>query len=192
LHWTGLALSVGVAGLALFALDPTGRLVVRAVGLAGTALFILSIITMLLTFRNAKRLSPLALAFSALVSMATTLGFYFLAGAPAAVLTLCLATLAGLLIGVGWSMTSLLFIDPALSAAAGVRARGDLWFLAVWAATLMLPQLVAHAGARTPEMLTILSFVGMGLAVGNSGGLMFRTWAALRGRHRAILQEIRS
>jgi hypothetical protein len=88
-------------------------------------------------------------------------------------------------------MTNLLFVDPALSGAAGVRARGDLWFLAVWAATLLLPQLVAHAGARTPEMLTIVSFVGMGLAVGNSGGLMLRTWVALSGRHRAPLQEIR-
>jgi hypothetical protein len=186
----GLALAVVVAGLALFALDPTGRLVARVVGMAGTALFILSIMTMLLTFRSAKRLSPLALAFGALVSIATTLGFYFWAGAPAAVLTLCLATFAGLLIGAGWSMTNLLFVDPAHSGAAGVRARGDLWFLAVWAATLLLPQLVAHAGARTPEMLTILSFVGMGLAVGNSSGLILRTWGALRDRHRAPLQEI--
>jgi hypothetical protein len=191
LRWMGLALALLAMGLVLFALDSTGRLLGRVVGMAGTALFVLSIITMLLTFRTAKRLSPLALSFGALVSLATTLGFHLWAGAPTAPLVLALATLGGVLVGAGWSLTSLLFVDPATTGAGGVRARGDLWFLAVWAATLVLPQIVAHAGARTPAALTLLSFLGMGLAIGNGGGLMLRTWAALRDRHSPTLREVR-
>ena len=180
LRWVGLALALLALALGLLALDPTGRLLGRAVAFAGTALFILSIGAMLLTFRTAKRLSPAALCLGALVSVATTIGFHCWAGAPLGLPMLGLATLGGALAGIGWSMTSLLFVDPAETGAGAVRARGDLWFLAAWAATLFLPQVIAHAGARTPATLTLLSFLGMGLAIGNAAGLLLRGRAALR------------
>ncbi len=169
LRWTLAAIVVLLAIFVLLAIDPSGSLLFRTIGLIGMALFALSVVIMLLTFRKARRLSPKALLFAAAISVLCTSFFFMLAGMPISGGAVVLATGAGAMVGIGWAMTNLLFVDGDM-----VRARGDLWFLAVWGVSLALPQLAALIGGRTPYAIAVVSFLGMGLAVGNSLALLAR------------------
>lgn len=175
LRWLLMAVAALVAVFVLLVVDPTGALLFRIVGLIGMALFALSVVTMLLTFRKARKLSPWSLVIGAVVSMLCTWFFFALAGAPLSVAAILLAVAAGAMVGVGWSLTNLLFIDSGT-----IRARGNIWFLAVWAVTLIMTQVATLAGGKTPYAVALVSFLGMGLAVGNSLGLLARYARARR------------
>ncbi len=175
LRWLLISALVLIAAFALLVVDPSGALLFRIVGIVGMALFVLSALTMLLTFRKARKLSPWSLAIGAAVSVACTWIFFALAGAPLSAAAIALAIAAGAMVGVGWSLTNLLFIDGD-----AVRARGNVWFLAVWALSLMMTQVATLAGGRTPYAVAMVSFLGMGLAVGNSLGLLARYVRARR------------
>ncbi|MDO8399121.1 MAG: hypothetical protein Q7T45_15010 [Bradyrhizobium sp.] len=169
LRWLLIAVAVLAAAFVLLVIDPSGALLFRVVGLIGMALFALSIVTMLLTFRKARKLSPWSLAIGAIVSVLCTWVFFALAGAPLSATAIGLAVAAGAMVGVGWSLTNLLFIDGE-----AIRARGNIWFLAVWALSLLMTQAATLAGGQTPYAVAPVSFLGMGLAVGNSLGLLAR------------------
>lgn len=169
LRWLLMAVAVLAAASILLVIDPSGALLFRVVGLIGMALFALSIVTMLLTFRKARKLSPWSLAIGAIVSVLCTWIFFALAGAPLSATAILLAIAAGAMVGIGWSLTNLLFIDGE-----AIRARGNIWFLAVWALSLLMTQAATLAGGQTPYAVALVSFLGMGLAVGNSLGLLAR------------------
>jgi hypothetical protein len=175
LSWALVGVGVLLAMFVLLAIDLSGRLLLRCIGLIGTTLFVLSVAMMLLTFRKARRLSAWMLVLGASVSLVCTSAFFALTGTSASAAAVVLAAAAGLMVGIGWSLTNLLFVDGA-----DVRARGNLWFLAVWGVTLVLPQLAGLTGGRTPYAVAVMSFVGMGLAVGNSLGLQARLRTARR------------
>lgn len=175
LRWLLMAAAVLISAIALVVVDPSGALLFRAVGLAGMVLFALSVVIMLLTFRKARRLSPWMLLTSATISVVCTATFFALAGAPLSRLMIVLATGAGGTVGIGWSLTNLLFVDGG-----SVRARGNVWYLAVWGLSLALTQVAALAGGRTPYAVAVVSFIGMGVAVGNSLGLLLRYARARR------------
>lgn len=173
-------MAIGGGGLAagaavLLIVDPSGRLLMRVVAVAGMAMFALSVILMLLTFRKARTVQPLMLVISAATSVMATLAFQWLAGTALGGATQGLAVAAGLMLGIGWSLTTLMFIDGD-----AVRMRGTLWYLLVWALTLLLSQGVALSGLRSPHTLALMAYVGMGLAVGNSAGLIVRALRARR------------
>ncbi|HRK25065.1 MAG TPA: hypothetical protein PLQ11_08950 [Beijerinckiaceae bacterium] len=174
-RWLLMGLVAAAAGVALLVIDPTAALLFRVVGLVGMALFALSIVVMLLTFRRARTLSAWALLFSALSSILCTGLMARFGGVSLATAMMVLSAVAGGLVGIAWALTNLLFVENET-----VRARGTLWFLAIWALTLLVPQAVALAGARTPQAMMILSFFGMGLALGNSLSLLVRRSLALR------------
>jgi hypothetical protein len=175
LRWLLMAAAALIAAFVLLVIDPTAALLFRIVGLIGMALFALSIVTMLLTFRKARKLSPWSLLIGAVVSVLCTWLFFALAGAPLSAAAILLAVAAGAMVGVGWSLTNLLFIDGAT-----IQARGNIWFLAVWAVSLLMTQAAALAGGKTPYAVALVSFLGMGLAVGNSFGLLARYARARR------------
>ena len=175
LRWLLITVAVLAAAFVLLVIDPSGALLFRVVGLIGMALFALSIVTMLLTFRKARKLSPWSLAIGAIVSVLCTWVFFALAGAPLSATAIGLAVAAGAMVGVGWSLTNLLFIDGE-----AIRARGNIWFLAVWALSLLMTQAATLAGGQTPYAVALVSFLGMGLAVGNSLGLLARYARARR------------
>jgi len=169
LRWLLIAVAVLAAAFVVLVIDPSGALLFRVVGIVGMALFALSIVMMLLTFRKARKLSPWSLAIGAIVSVLCTWIFFALAGAPLSASAIGLAVAAGAMVGVGWSLTNLLFIDGE-----AIRARGNIWFLAVWALSLLMTQAATLAGGQTPYAVALVSFLGMGLAVGNSLGLLAR------------------
>lgn len=181
LRWVLICVAVLIAAFVLLVIDSSGALLFRVVGLIGMALFALSVVTMLLTFRKARKLSPWSLVIGAVVSVACTLIFFTLASVPLPITAILLAACAGAMVGVGWSLTNLLFIDAGM-----VRARGNIWFLAVWALTLLMTQGASLAGGKTPYAVALVSFLGMGLAVGNSLGLLARYARARRLTHAAI------
>lgn len=179
--------ALGVAGLGaaaatLLLIDPSGRLLMRALAIGGMVMFALSVAIMLLTFRKARAVQPLMLAISAASSVVATLAFQWLAGNSLTGITQAAATLAGLMLGAGWSLTTLMFVD-----AHAVKMRGTLWYLVVWALTLLITQAVALSGLRSPHALAVMAYVGMGLAVGNSAGLIAR--AVLARRQAAVIQR---
>ena len=178
LIWALVGIATVSAMFVLLAIDLSGRLLLRWVGVIGTALFALSVAMMLLTFRKARRLSAWMLVLGAGASIVCTSVFFAVTRMPASSGVVVVAAGAGLLVGIGWSLTNLLFVDGA-----DVRARGNLWFLAVWGVTLALPQLAGLTGGRTPYAVAVMSFVGMGLAVGNSLGLLARLRVARRRSH---------
>jgi hypothetical protein len=164
-----MAIAVLAVAFVLLVFDPSGALLFRVVGLIGMAMFALSVVMMLLTFRQARKLSPWSLGIGAIVSVLCTWIFFALAGTPLSIAVIMLAVAAGAMVGVGWSLTNLLFIDGEV-----IRARGNIWFLAVWALSLLMTQAATLAGGQTPYAVALVSFLGMGLAVGNSLGLLAR------------------
>lgn len=175
LRWLLMPVAGLVVAFVLLVVDPSGALLFRVVGLIGMALFALSIVTMLLTFRKARKLSPWSLTIGAVVSVLCTWTFFALAGTPLSIAVILLAVAAGAMVGIGWSLTNLLFVEGE-----AIRARGNIWFLAVWALSLMMTQAATLAGRQTPYAVALVSFLGMGLAVGNSLGLLARYARARR------------
>ena len=167
---TGMAF-VGVLLIAvasLFSAQPAVTFF-RILSLAGTALVVLSVAMMIVTFRKARALVPGAL----LVSLSTALvvcGVQLVVAAdrPAPV-TGFLALAAGTLLGAGWARTSTVFVDGDM-----VRSRGTAWYLAVWAGTFLLNQLMALSAGGSPATGLSVLLVGTGIATGNTGVQLLR------------------
>jgi hypothetical protein len=164
------------AAVLLLVIDPSGKLLMRVAGILGTLLFLFSCLLMLLTFRKARHLSPWSLLLVAMISLSATLLFYVLMGSAQPGWSLAAATATGGLLGLFWSLTNRLERH-----ADGVMARGNSWYLALWAGSLAVTQLSAILSGRAPGVMTLFSFFGMGLAVSNSLGLLVRMRWVQRG-----------
>jgi len=142
----------------------------RLLSLAGVVLMLLSVAAMLLTFRTARQVAPAALLASLVVTVISTFLALAIAGAiPSRLATIVALLGGGGLLGAAWSLTPRLSIDGA-----GVRMRGTTWYLAVWALLFAASQGVATFAGRTPIIIAILTLVGVGLAGGNTLGLLWR------------------
>ncbi|QWG25278.1 hypothetical protein KMZ93_10560 [Bradyrhizobium sediminis] len=161
----GLAILAAVS--ALFA-NPL-QVFFRLIAVASMAMLILSIVTMVLTFRKAKAIEPVALLLSLAVSVIGTLVSLWFGGRPPPLSISLAACLAGALIGVGWSLTTLLFIDNNQ-----IRGRGTAWHLVIWGLTFAINQIGAVVFGHTPSAMTLLMLAGAGLTVGNTLGLLVR------------------
>jgi hypothetical protein len=141
----------------------------RLIAVASMAMLILSIVTMVLTFRKAKAIEPVALLLSLAVSVIGTLVSLWFGGRPPPLSMSLAACLAGALIGAGWSLTTLLFIDSGQ-----IRGHGTAWHLVIWGLTFAINQIGAVVFGRTPWAMTLLMLAGAGLTVGNTLGLLVR------------------
>jgi len=163
-----------IGAVALMADDPL-RMFFRLLSLAGTALMLLSVALMLVTFRRARVLAPAALLTTLLASLISTGLSLILSGAAVDPVSAIAITAGGLAMGVGWSLTTLLFIDGEI-----VRGRGTPWHLMVWALSLAVNQVVAVTGAGNPATATLMMLAGAGLTIGHSLGLIVRVRQAGR------------
>lgn len=137
--------------------------------IAGTAIMVLSIVSMLLTFRRAQTLAPFALLVSLGVSIVSTLlGLWFAAELPSAG-WLVLGLVAGSGAGLGWSFTTLLYVDGD-----HVCGRGTAWYLLIWAASFAVNQLVVSISGGAGGAAVVMMIVSAGLAAGNTVGLVLR------------------
>ena len=173
----GGGLLVALIAVSFLTTDPLATFL-RLLSLAGVVLMLLSVAAMLLTFRTARQVAPAALLASLVMTLVSTFLALAIAGAIPSRLATIVALLGGGLLGAAWSLTPLLSIDGA-----GVRMRGTTWYLAVWALLFAASQGVATFAGRTPIIIAILTLVGVGLAGGNTLGLLWRiqrTGAAAR------------
>lgn len=141
----------------------------RLISIAGMAMLILSVVMMVLTFRKAKTIEPVALLLALAISVVGTLISLWFGGRPPATSMVLAAVLAGSLIGVGWSLTTLLFIDNTQ-----IRGRGTAWYLVIWGLTFAMNQIGAMVFGHVPSAMTLLMLASAGLTVGNTLGLVVR------------------
>lgn len=141
----------------------------RLLSYAATAMMLVSVAAMLLTFRQVRRLEPVALLLSLAVSLLSTLLSLALAAALPPGLLLLGGFAVGLVAGGLWARTTLLFVDGD-----AVRGRGTLWSLAIWAASFALGQLVTVTAGTSGLAGALMMMGSAGLAAGNAAGLALR------------------
>ena len=146
------------------------ELLLRLFGIAATAVFVVSVVVMLLTFRRARRLTTSTLVVPALLSLAILALYGLLLRAMPSAGWVVTSLVAGTAVGAVWARTHAVF----RARDGGIRSRGSLWYLAVWAVVLTLNQLVVLvAGRSSPALMGLLVF-STGVAIGNGLGLLRR------------------
>ncbi len=166
-----IMIGLGVAALAAISLLTANPLTtfMRLIAFVGVAMLLFSVAVMLLTFRRAREIVPAALLASLVVTLVSTFVSLALTHALPSSAIVFVAVLGGALVGAAWSLTTLLFVDGAQ-----IRMCGTVWYLAVWALTLSFNQGATLLTGRTPVVMTVLTLVGTGLAIGNTLGLIVR------------------
>lgn len=141
----------------------------RVLSLAGTGMLLFSVVMMILTFRKASTVKPGALLVSLSITL-LTLGVQMLVSPalPPMIVGL-LAFAAGGMIGFGWSRTRLFFVD-----ADQIRCRGTASYLAVWAGTFALNQLMGSLAGGAPAAVAGSLLVGSGIVLGSTGEQLLR------------------
>jgi hypothetical protein len=165
------AIGIGAAAVLLFIIIPIMifrfSLFLKIVAIAGTVLFVLSIVVMLLTFRKAKKISPVSLIISMLLSI-LSVGIYSLfihVNLSWAIKTWAMA--AGILIGAGWALSTPLSLKDGL-----IKREGNVWYLAVWGLIFVVNQLTAAFTGRPPQIAMALLLSGTGIVLGNNASFI--------------------
>ena len=141
----------------------------RILGLAGTVMLLFSVTMMILTFRKASTVKPGALLVSLAITMVTLSVQLLVTPALPPMTVSVLAFAAGGMIGFGWSRTRLFFVDEDQ-----VRCRGTAWYLAVWAGTFALNQLMGGLAGGAPAAIAGSLLVGSGIVLGSTGEQLLR------------------
>lgn len=150
-----------LAGLFLFAANRP--LLFKLVSIGSMALLILSIATMLLTFRKKRRITPLPLVIAMLTSLAS-LGIYsWLLGVRFSPGLVVASLACGTLLGTGWALTT-----PLRATKGVVEREGNLWYLAAWGIIFALNQAALLLTGRPPRIAMLLLLLGTGTVLGNS------------------------
>jgi len=137
--------------------------------LAGTAMLLLSVVGMLLTFRQARTLDTTSLLMALAVALLSALFSLMMAAELPSAVSTSSALLAGTGLGYAWSRTTLLFIDGD-----AVRARGTAWYLIVWAISFGATQILSALAGEIPTAAVLAMMFSTGLALGNTIGLLIR------------------
>lgn len=148
----------------------------KIIAVGSLVLLGLSVLVMLITFRRAKKISPLSLIISMLISLTALVIYSGLMGVrlPAGFWLAALA--AGAVTGAGWSLMSRLVRKDGL-----IKAQGNAWHLAVWAAVFAFNQLTVLLTGRPAAVAMVMLLVSTGLVLGNSGAVLARYYR-MRGR----------
>ena len=149
------------------------RLFLKYVSLVSTGLFVLSIMTMLLTFRKKKKIAPWPLVITILTSLITLWIYSLLLGVHFGGAITMATLIFGALIGSGWALTT-----PVRANKGIVEREGNLWYLAVWGAIFVLNQVVIMLTGRPPQIAMLLLLLGTGTVLGNSGSLIWQYYRA--------------
>jgi hypothetical protein len=173
-----------VIGVVVVLLAPLAALnfplFLKVVSFGGTALFIFSIVIMLLTFRKAKKITPSSLAISAVMSLLSLFVYSFLLGARFPAWVGATSLTSGALIGAGWALTTPVHVKNGV-----VEREGTLWYLLVWGLIFAFNQLATTITGRPPQVAMMLLLLGTGVSVGNGGSLIamfYRVTAQKTGR----------
>ena len=148
----------------------------RVLSLAGTGMLLFSVAMMILTFRKASTVKPGALLVSLSIALVTLAVQMLVSPALPPMIVGLMAFAAGGMIGFGWSRTRLFFVD-----ADQIRCRGTAWYLAVWAGTFALNQLMGSLADGAPAAVAGSLLVGSGIVLGSTGEHLLR-WRRISSR----------
>lgn len=169
--WRVALLGLGVLiVLFLFSLltpDPAAAFV-QCVAYVGVAATIVAAVIMILTFRCARAIEAPALV-AAMATTVATAGAGLAAAAPPSFAAALAAIAVGLGFGAYWSTTMILQRDGD-----GIRARGTLWYLAVWAITVAINQAMSGGGVSPYALGALGLLFSSALSIGVSLGLIVR------------------
>jgi hypothetical protein len=135
----------------------------KVVSIGAMVLLGLSILLMVLTFRKAKKVKPLALFISMLISLTSLIIYTELLKVRLEWWMWLAALCAGALIGVGWSLTSRLIKEGAL-----IKTQGNVWHLVVWGGVFAMNQLIVIITGRPVNVAMVMLLASTGLVMGNS------------------------
>lgn len=167
-----LVLLLGLAAIALTS-DPLATFF-RVISIGAVVLMVLSVGIMLLTFRKARKISPLMLSISVAISVLCLTIYSLILNVSISIGLWLLALIAGGALGFAWSITNTLFND-----AGTIKARGNIWYLAIWAAVFAINQLVTITTGRPPFIAILMLLISTGLVLGNTGGILRRYFLVL-------------
>jgi len=167
--WAGLGVLVLllIAMATLMIIDM--RLFFKVASLFGIFLLLFSVVIMLLTFRKAKKISPISLTIAIVTSLVCLIVYSYLLNVKVSAGILMLTMLCGVMIGVGWSLASSLFLEKGI-----IKYKGNVWHLAVWGMIFILNQLVTIITGRPPQIAILMLIASTGLVMGNSGSTLAR------------------
>ena len=161
LRRVGIVAALLLTGLILFLVNRT--LFFRVISIGSTALLILSIAAMLLTFRKRRRITPLPLVIAMLTSLTSSVIYSWLLDVRFSPGLVVASLACGALLGTGWALTTPLRTNKGV-----VEREGNLWYLAAWGVIFTLNQLTLIATGRPPRITMLLLLVGTGTVIGNS------------------------
>ena len=145
------------------------RLFFKVASLFGIFLLLFSVAIMLLTFRKAKKVSPISLSIAIVTSLVCLVIYSYLLNVKISAGILMFTMLCGGMIGVGWSLASTISLEKGI-----VKYKGNIWHLAVWGMVFILNQLVTIITGRPPQIAILMLIASTGLVMGNSGSTLAR------------------
>jgi hypothetical protein len=167
----GLAVLVGISA---FTSDPVTTFF-WLLSYVGIVLTLVSVAVMLVTFRMARSIVPLALGVSATLGVATSaLSLWLTSGYP----TWTIVGISfgfGIVLGLFRSTRQMLFIDGDR-----VRARGTIWSLLLWGVVFSLNHAAAGIVGFMPTYGGIVLVFSAGVTAGENIGLIVRARRASR------------
>jgi hypothetical protein len=159
--------------------DPSGNtpvpwpliisLLLKIASVLGLLLLLFSVLIMLLTFRKAKKVSPLSLVISMFFSLLSLIIYTELLQVRLALLWWLAGLGAGGLIGIGWSLTCRLFVEQGL-----IKSQGNIGYLVVWGLVFGINQLIIIFTGRPIQIALLLLLSSTGLVLGNSSTILTR------------------
>ena len=138
-------------------------ILLKVASIGAMVLLGLSILLMVLTFRKAKKVKPLALFISMLISLTSLIIYTELLKVRLEWWMWLAALCAGALIGVGWSLTSRLIKEGGL-----IKTQGNVWHLVVWGGVFAMNQLIVIITGRPVNVAMVMLLASTGLVMGNS------------------------
>lgn len=141
----------------------------KILSIAGMILLVFSVLIMLLTYRKAKKISPLSLLISILISLICLVVYTELLHVRIPPIIWAVAFVAGGLVGTGWALTNRLVHSQGL-----IKSQGNIWYLAVWVLVFVCNQLIILLTGRPMRVAMIMLLVSTGLVFGNGGSMLVR------------------
>jgi hypothetical protein len=141
------------------------------------ALFALSALLLVFTFRRPRRISVTALLLAMLIGALTPAVFALLIRYRPGPWVLVAMGCLGLATGILWSRSTRIYV-----AQGQIMARNSVWYLAVWGGLLAITQLVSIVTNRPPGVVMALLIMSTGTVVGMNGSLLLRYGAVKAGR----------
>jgi len=151
-------------------------LIMKTISIILLIVFILSVVLLVLTFRNPRKVSIFSLMLAMVISLITLTVFSLLTHYRPSLLLMAIMSVAGILIGVVWSQATRLYIENGK-----VMSHNSVWYLVVWGGIFALTQLIAISTNRLPSAIMALLIMSTASVIGMNGRIIGKYLTAKSG-----------